>query len=485
MKTPVISFQDKPKFDQQATLILVTKKALERPSLLDLPKDLETILKDLSASERFSADKGETFPVVYRKTLVVFAGLGDDKKLSSTALRVYTRWALQSLHVKKLERIEIIASDDKEETLKLVAEAVLLGLYAWDKYKTSNGKPAAKKVFVIGRKTSSIENVLTVCAGVDLARDLVNDNADIITSEYFEKALHDVIKGRKNISLEVLNRKEMTAKGLGLHLAVNQGSKKEPKLIIVQYTGNPKAKNYTALIGKGVTFDTGGLNIKPSGGIETMRIDMGGAAAVLGTLQNVLNLQLKTNVLFAFALAENVVDAFSYKPGDVITGYSGKTVEVGNTDAEGRLVLADALSYLIKNYKPDTMIDIATLTGAVVVALGHDYTGLMANDDYLADKLIAAAQATDDRAWKLPLYQELKDSMKSKIADIRNIATPRGAAGTITGAEFLRQFVEDNARWAHLDIAGTAFVENDQRWYFGHGATGAGVRLLTQYLKSL
>ena len=187
-------------------------------------------------------------------------------------------------------------------------------------------------------------------------------------------------------------------------------------------------------------------------------------------------------MLFVCAIAENLIDARSYKPGDVFKGYSGKTVEINNTDAEGRLVLADAISYVVKNYKPARLIDIATLTGACVVALGHDYTGLMTTDDNLSRALVHASNATDDRIWRLPIYPELKDHVKSSIADIKNTGL-KGAAGAISAAEFLRQFTSDTP-WAHLDIAGTSYVEGGSRWYYSFGATGAGVRLLTNYLQN-
>jgi len=309
---------------------------------------------------------------------------------------------------------------------------------------------------------------------------LINDNADTVTSEFLEKAVKDIIRGNKNIRLEILNRKELKAKGLNLHLAVNQGSNKEPKLIIVRYEAGAKNEDYTAFIGKGMTFDTGGLNLKPTGSIESMKIDMSGAATVCGLLKNVLALGIKKNLLFVLGIAENSIGSAAYKPGDVITGYAGKSVEIGNTDAEGRLVLADALSYVVKNYKPAKMIDLATLTGACVVALGFDYTGLFSYSDELADQLLKAAQETDDRAWRLPVYTELKEYIKSPIADLKNISSVKGG-GASTAAEFLHQFTEGTT-WAHLDIAGSSFTEGAGRMYYGHGATGAGVRLLTNYL---
>jgi len=183
-------------------------------------------------------------------------------------------------------------------------------------------------------------------------------------------------------------------------------------------------------------------------------------------------------------MAENATDGASYKPGDIIKSYSGKTVFVGNTDAEGRLVLADAISYVCRNYKPKRIIDLATLTGACIVALGYDYTGLMSDDDQLANRLLSSARRTDDRIWQLPIYPELKEHVKSPIADIKNLGLPKGVAGTVSAAEFLRQFVE-GAKWAHLDIAGTSFVDGDSRLYFGHGASGAGVRLVTDYLRNI
>ncbi|MBL8013401.1 MAG: leucyl aminopeptidase family protein, partial [Candidatus Omnitrophica bacterium] len=280
--------------------------------------------------------------------------------------------------------------------------------------------------------------------------------------------------------VEILNEKELKAKGLNLHLAVNQGSNKEPKLIVIKYAGGNSKDEYTAILGKGMTFDTGGLNLKPSNHIETMRIDMSGAGAVMGMLKNTIALKIPKNILFVMGLAENAIGPGAYKPGDVFTGYGGKSVEIGNTDAEGRLVLADAIAYLVKNYKPARIIDLATLTGACVVALGFDYSGLFSNDDDLAQQLAQSSVETDDRAWRLPVYPEIKDYIKSPIADLKNTSTIRGA-GACTAAEFLRSFTEGTV-WAHLDIAGSAFVENGGRMYFNYGATGAGVRLVTNYL---
>ncbi len=481
----MISFRYPAKFDKEAALVLVDKEQIKNCNIPALSRTLKDSVRHVLDADQFCADNGQLFPLVHGKQLVILAGVGKKNDLSTTALRSTVRGALLSAYLKKIKDVEIIVHESKDEVIKAVIEAALIGTYSWEKYKTpdKNDKTIAKKhIFLAAAPKHEYEDTVAICEGVNLTRDLINDNADTITSTYFEKTVRGLIKEKKNISLEILNKKEMEKRGLGLHLAVNQGSKKEPKLIIARYKGAAKDGDYTALIGKGMTYDTGGLNLKPTGHIETMRQDMSGAAAVVGTLKNAVALNIKKNIIFACVMAENAIDALSYKPGDVIRGYSGKTVEIGNTDAEGRLVLADAFSYIVKNYKPARMIDIATLTGACVVALGHDYTGLVASDDKLAQKLSQAAEVTDDRVWRLPIYPELKESVKSQIADIRNTGLPKGSAGTITAAEFLRQFTEGTP-WAHLDIAGTAFVENKQRLYFGHGATGAGVRLLTYFLQ--
>jgi len=428
-------------------------------------------------------EKGELYPLEDSSKTFLFVGLGKEDKLSLTDLRIQVRKAFLSSYLSHAKTVEILPHRRDDAAIIAIIEGVAIGTYAWDKYKSKDKNDKTikdKQITILIEPKKLYTDVLAICKGVTLTRDLVNDNADTITSEYLEKIVRDLIKGNKKISLEILNRKELKAKGLNLHLAVNQASNKEPKLIIVKYNGGNKTDAYTAFIGKGMTFDTGGLNLKPTGGIETMKIDMAGAAAVCGLLKNTLNLGIKKNLLFVLGIAENSIGSAAYKPGDVITGYAGKSVEIGNTDAEGRLVLADAFAYVVRNYKPGKMIDLATLTGACVVALGFDYTGLFSNCDELARQLIEASNKTDDRAWRLPVYAELKEYIKSPIADLKNTSSIKGG-GASTAAKFLNQFTEGTT-WAHLDIAGSSYSEGVGRMYFGHGATGAGVRLLTHYL---
>ncbi len=483
----MISFSAKANFNKTVTILFLNEDQVAKSHLENVPKTLKDPIKALYKSGQFTADNGAFFPLVSGNSVVLLAGVGKSDKMSGTALRITVRKAILSSYASKVKEIEIIPPNHNEATIKAVLEGILIGGYAWKKYFTKDKTDKTvnisdQKITVVVKALKNYEDTVTMCEGVTLTRNLINDNADIVTSEFIEKTIKDLIKNHKNISLEILNRKEMETKGLGLHLAVNQGSPKEPKLIIVKYAGGNPKDRYMALVGKGITFDTGGLNLKPTGSIETMRADMSGTAAVVGTLKNILSLNIKRNLLFVCGVAENAIGSKSYKPGDVFRSYSGKTVEIGNTDAEGRLVLADAIAYVVKNYKPEHLIDLATLTGACVIALGHDYSGLFSNDDALANDLIRSSQETDDRVWRLPNYPEIKNYIKSNVADIKNVGLSRGAAGACTAAEFLRQFVGET-KWAHLDIAGTAFVDSSTgRMYFGYGATGAGVRLLTHYL---
>jgi leucyl aminopeptidase len=254
-------------------------------------------------------------------------------------------------------------------------------------------------------------------------------------------------------------------------------------LILLHYKGDPKSKDLTAVVGKGITFDTGGLNLKPTGSIETMKCDMAGAAAVLGILKACQALKLKKNVIGVIAAAENAISAEAYKPGDVYISHSGKSVEITNTDAEGRLVLADALSYVQTHYELSRVIDLATLTGGVVVALGEEATGLFSNDDALINQLKKASARTGERIWELPLYPEYLDALKSPIADLKNSRNGRKASAG-SGAMFLRQFIEEDLPWAHLDIAGTAYLSETSP-YSPSYATGVGVKLLIEFLENL
>lgn len=478
----MIRFRKTAVFDKPAVLVLLDQEQVKQQKTpAGCPPDIKTRIVSALKAGYLSEAAGSAFPLTLEGTLVVLLNLGDPSKLTPGYLRQYIRTALVSSYLKAQKEIEIVFHRQTDEAVFAAIDAALIGAYSWEKYKSKKIPSSRQIVTLAASSKKAYENAVAAAGGVNLARDLVNDNADFATSEHFEKTILGLVKGKRKFSVEILNRKELKAKGLNLHLAVNQGSNKDPKLIIVKYNGAGKSQKYTAIIGKGMTYDTGGLNLKPTGSIETMRLDKGGAGAVVGTLRNIAELQPKKNILFVVGMAENAIDADSYKPGDVFKSYNGKTVEIGNTDAEGRLVLADAISYTVRNYKPARIFDIATLTGACIIALGYDHIGLVSNNDAFANAALKAAEATNDRAWRLPSYPEIAEAVQSQIADIKNLGWPKGAAGTLTAAEFLRQFTEDTP-WVHLDIAGAGFNENSVRQYYGYGATGAGVRLLTRYL---
>ncbi len=485
----MIEFTASATFRSEALILLMSADQVRHKKFNDLKwPSLKTELAGLTRAGHFEGRSGQVFPLSAERQTVLLVGLGDEAELTATALRVATRQAILSPFVKKARTLELILCHARQDDTSIIAmiEGIVIGGYAWTKYKTQkpeSPKFTDKKFTIIAESKRLYRDAAAACLGVTLCRDLVNDNADLVHAGHIEKTVKGLLRGKKNVTCTVLGRAELKRHGLGLHLAVNQGSAYDPKLIIVQYRGSSHQGFDLALIGKGITFDTGGLNLKPSGHLETMRSDMSGTAAVIGTLRNILALGVRKNILFVCAIAENAIGSHAYKPGDVYRAYNGKTVEIGNTDAEGRLVLADAIAYIGTNYRPKAIIDIATLTGACVVALGFDYTGLLSSHDDLAQQIITAGEETDDRVWRLPLYPELKGVMDSPIADLKNTSNIKGA-GTITGAFFLKQFVPDGTAWAHLDIAGTSFVDKGSRMYFGQGATGAGVRLLTRLLRT-
>lgn len=309
---------------------------------------------------------------------------------------------------------------------------------------------------------------------------LVDAPANYKTPSHFEKILHESGK-TNNYEVQVFDEKKCLELGLHALLAVGKGSLENPPKFLLAHYKNEKATKTVALIGKGVTFDTGGVSLKPGDNMNYMKSDMGGAAAVMGTIEMAAKLKLPINIIMAVPVTENCIDSFSIKPGDVIGSYSGKTIEVINTDAEGRLILADALAYVNKNYTPDVMIDLATLTGNCIQALGYEAAALLSNNDTLAEKFKLAGEKSGEKTWQMPLWPEYADMMKSDVADVKNLSTIP-IAGAITAAKFLEEFIGEHKNWAHLDIAGMAFGSSE----YGSmkSATGYGISLLTSYLES-
>jgi leucyl aminopeptidase len=366
-----------------------------------------------------------------------------------------------------------------------VALGAALRSWRYDRYRTrlkDKQKPTLNSITVVGGGEGAQkryeDRYSAVVEGVSLTRELVTEPANIIYPETFVERVKESIKG-SGLEVQVLGRDEMTKLGMGALLGVNQGSVREPQLLVLKWNGGKAGEVPVAFVGKGVTFDTGGISIKPALGMESMKWDMGGAGAVAGAMKALALRKAKANVVGICGLVENMPDGNAQRPGDVVTTMSGQTVEVINTDAEGRLVLSDAMTWTQKTFKPKVMIDLATLTGAMVITLGHEYAGIFSNDDQLAANLIKAADETGDKLWRQPMADAYDRMIDSPIADMKNVG-PR-EAGSITAAQFLKRFVDDGVAWAHLDIAGMAWSDKAKPTY-DKGATGYGVRLLDQYI---
>ena len=432
----------------------------------------------------FSAEPGEVCIRYENDKTLIYCGIGEKESCTHRIIRASSAKGVQRASEMKRNEVSLILheiSDNPEATMAAL-EGTLLGGYRFTKYKSE--KPdIVKTIELVGSElsASSVHKIEIICEAVSYARDLVNENASEITPDRFARDAQALARTGV-ISVTVLDEKELQRKGLNLITAVGQGSPTPPRLIIMEYKGNKKDKKKTALIGKGVTFDSGGQNLKPTGSIETMRCDMAGAAAVLGTMKALVRLKPGINVIGVISAAHNAINGNAFFPGDVYTSYSGKTIEIYSTDAEGRLILADAATYCLKNYKPSEIIDLATLTGGIIVALGDLVAGLFSNDDNLAMQLFEAGEKSGERLWRLPLYKEYSDALKGDLADLRNISKfKKGHASSIIGAAFIKEFIEDTP-WAHIDIAGTAFNEGQAKGEIPQFGTGFGVRLLLNYL---
>jgi len=367
------------------------------------------------------------------------------------------------------------------------ASGMLLAAYDFDSYKTKKDKdeadkePSKTKVAIVTSDPSAARKAFAeargVVDGVLLARNLVNEPANILGPVEFAERASELKE--LGVEVEILAEKDMRKLGMGALLGVAQGSARPPRLVVMQWKGAKAKHQPVAFVGKGVVFDTGGISIKPAGGMEDMKGDMGGAAAVTGLMHALAARKAKVNVIGIIGLVENMPDGNAQRPSDIVTSMSGQTIEVINTDAEGRLVLADALWYCQDRFKPKFMVNLATLTGAIMVALGHHHAGLFSNDDELAAHLLQSGKTTDEKLWRMPLGPEYDKLIDSKFADVKN--TGGRLAGSITAAQFLQRFVNDTP-WAHLDVAGTAMgspqSEINRSW-----ASGFGVRLLNDLVK--
>jgi leucyl aminopeptidase len=433
----------------------------------------------------FDADKQPKY--------IIIAGLGPKEKIS---IECYRRALGSIVRVIEKQRLATVAFSLPEaslfnETEQFVAQetaiAVSMAHYHFDEYITNPEKkfvPLECFVCVTSsqqeKAQQGFDRAAIIADAVTKARLWCDTPPSTLTPSQLAAKARAIGDTHKNINVTIYGQKAIADMGMGGIIGVSRGSVQEGQFVTMEYKATTPTDQTIALVGKGVTFDSGGLSLKPSQYMETMKDDMAGAAVVIATMEAIARLKPSVNVVACVPIVENLPDGNAQKPGDIITFYNGKTAEVKDTDAEGRLILADALAYAVKNYKPTAIIDLATLTGACVIALGHFYAGLLSDQENLVDHIEKAAAMSGDRVWQLPLDNDFKASIVSDIADMSNIGKPSYMAGTITAAFFLRNFVDDTP-WAHLDIAGTAFNVPDMS-YYRSGATGFGVRLLVQLL---
>jgi len=420
---------------------------------------------------------------------ILVVGCGKDKLLSAKAfIDVVAAAATELQHSGTTDALSYLAElEVKDHDLAWKAAQIVTvsrnTLYRFDELKTTDVKAPKRPlrrltVAVSAREDldaarSGVSNGVAIANGIELARTLGNRPANLCTPSDLAAQAQALANNHSNLKVKVLDEKAMEKLGMGALLSVSRGSRQPARLITLQYTGADSETRPVVLVGKGVTFDSGGISLKPGAAMDEMKFDMCGAASVLGSVSAVAELELPINLVGIIPSTENLPDGEASKPGDIVTSMSGQTIEVLNTDAEGRLILCDALTYANK-FNPEVVIDIATLTGACIVALGHHTMGLLSNDQELADNLLEAGQTVRDRAWQLPLWDEYDEQLSSNFADMANIGG-RGA-GTITAAAFLARFT-GGYRWAHLDIAGVAWKSGKEK-----GATGRPVPLLMQFL---
>ena len=458
-------------------------------------RKVNALVKKSKEFKEFKGAKDDTItyyePHGFNSQRVILIGVGKVDEITLDGLRVMGgRMVKKAMNLSIAEITILVPSTnnlklDPEDIFTAIAEGARLANHRFDKYKKPKHPPLKRIKLVLGttakpRYRSLITKVNTICQGTIQARNWVNTPANDKTPAVFAGSIKKMAQ-KVGLRIDIRDERWLKKEGFNTMLAVAQGSQNRPRLVVLRH--QPKgAKQTVALVGKGVTFDAGGINLKPTGSIETMKCDMSGAAAVAATLITAARLKLNTNLVGVIPIVENMPSGTAIRPGDIVKTWSGKTVEIGNTDAEGRLILIDAMAWAIDTFAPKVTIDMATLTGACVVALGEKIAGVFSSDDHLADAIIRAGDYTHERCWRMPLPDDYKEQLKSEVADTGNIGNTRWG-GAITAALFLSEFVK-NTRWAHIDIAGPAFLKKGNA-YGEAGATGFGVRLVYRLLETL
>ena len=460
---------------------LVAIGVYEDKSLTDLAQALDeagdSVLSKAMDLGDVKGKSGETNMFYINGQRILLIGLGKKDKFNASGVRLAAGKASRAAISKKVGSVAVECFCSGLDSCQAMGEGLVLGSYQFLDYKTKNEKNfELKSATVIGCDHDEIMKGAAIGKAVCFARDLANHPGNVTTPSRLAEEAGEIAK-EGGMKLTVFDRKEITAMGMGALAGVAQGTDEPPKFIVLEYFGSDESQNPKILVGKGLTFDAGGISIKPSSKMDEMKYDMCGSAVVLGVFKALAALKPKLNVVGIVPSTENLVGAKAYKPGDILTAYNGKTIEVLNTDAEGRLILADGLSYASKHYEPEYILDFATLTGAVLVALGHVAAGVLGTDEDLMRLVKESSVNAEEKVWELPLWPEFRKQVKSKIADVKNTGAAR-QAGTIAGAAFLKEFVGDRIPWVHFDIAGTAWGGKPTSIDPKGSATGWGVRLV-------
>ncbi len=493
-RTMKISFSEY-KLPQKGVLVVTALSGAKlSASAAAVDKLTKGALKRAIGVSRFEGKKGQWLEILAPAGLslerVLMAGLGDGTEVTERGLEELGGAAVQKIQKSGARQLTIACDRivgsriQPAQAAARIASGAMLGSYRFDTYRTTmktKDKPSlnAVKITVAGAQAArkSYRDLSAVADGVFLTRDLVSEPANVLYPASFAKRCRALSK--LGIKVEVLNEARMGKLGMGALLGVGQGSVRESQLVVMRWAGASPRSKTLAFVGKGVCFDTGGISLKPAAGMESMKWDMGGAGAVTGLMAALAARKAKANVVGVIALVENMPDGNAQRPGDIVTSMSGQTIQVDNTDAEGRLVLADALWYTQSRFKPRFMIDLATLTGAIMVALGKEYAGLFSNDDELSRQLSAVGEAVGEEVWRMPMGDAYDKQINCDAADMKNIGGGRNG-GSITAAQFLKRFVND-VPWVHLDIAGMAWADKGNS-ICPKGGTGFGVRLLDRFI---
>ncbi|MCH8615235.1 leucyl aminopeptidase [Sphingomonas sp. SM33] len=470
---------------------LVLPVAGKNRSALEALGDSRTQAESALNRQRFDGDAGSAAELFVpaesgvRRVLVVGTGEGSSEDAAEKLGGTLVARLLVSGETHAV--LDVSGLNYEGDAAARAALAAALRSWRYDRYRTKlkdKQKPTLKELTIVGAGAGASDRWeqrwKPVFEGVSVTRELVTEPANIIYPETFVERTQAAVSGL-GLEVDVLDGEAMRKLGMGALLGVAQGSVRDPRLLVLRWNGDAQGEAPIAFVGKGVTFDTGGISIKPAAGMEAMKWDMGGAGAVVGAMVALAKRKAKANIVAVCGLVENMPDGNAQRPGDVVTSMSGQTIEVINTDAEGRLVLADAITWVQRNYHPKLIIDLATLTGAIVISLGHEYGGLFTPDDELAAQILDAGQASGDKMWRQPMADAFDKLIDSPIADMKNVGPREG--GSITAAQFIQRFVENGTRWAHLDIAGMVWSDKPNNTY-DKGATGFGVRLLDRFVET-